>query len=289
MKLGVYLDGSTPDSFVAHARRAEDAGLESVWVGDHLITASPRMDSIVALTAAAAATTRVKVGFGVLVAALRPTAWVAKQIATLQALSGNRVLLGIGTGGDAHGELGWRAAGVPFAERGKRTTAMLEVLPDLVAGRPATVDGVEFALAPGAEMPPLIIGSGPGLLRRVARFGDEWFPAFSAPAWIGEQRARLAEFAAEYDRPVPGITVGVSLAVGKLPDSVLDAQVRSLTGYGMSEEQAREALVTGSPAEVAERLAVYADAGVHRIAAMPFAGDRGEQIDLLGEVAGLLR
>ncbi|MBN6034455.1 hypothetical protein [Amycolatopsis sp. 195334CR] len=93
------------------------------------------------------------------------------------------------------------------------------MLPDPVAGKPATVDGVEFALA-------------------------------------------------------PGITVNLSLAVGP----VLDAQVRSLTGYGMTATQARDSLVTGSPAQVAERLA-----------AMPFTPDRGEQIELLGEVAGLLR
>ncbi|QFU86377.1 LLM class flavin-dependent oxidoreductase [Amycolatopsis sp. YIM 10] len=289
MKLGVYLNGSTVDSFVEHARLAEDAGLESVWVGDHLITASPRVDSVVALTAAAAATERIKVGFGVLVVALRPVAWVAKQIATLQGLSGNRVLLGVGTGGDAHGDLGWRAAGVPFEERGKRTTAALEVLPDLVTGTPATVDGVEFALAPGAEMPPVIVAAGPGRLRRVARFGDEWFPAFSSPSWLAEQGARLAELAAEYGRPAPGITVNISLAVGPVPSSVLDTQVRSLTGYGMTEAQARESLVTGSPARVAERLAEYAEAGVGRIAAMPFTADRAGQIELLGEVAGLLR
>jgi alkanesulfonate monooxygenase SsuD/methylene tetrahydromethanopterin reductase-like flavin-dependent oxidoreductase (luciferase family) len=76
----------------AVARHVEDAGLDGIFVGDHLAAAVPQADSILALTVAAAATTRIRLGFGVMVLALRHPAWAAKQLATLQQLSGGRPL-----------------------------------------------------------------------------------------------------------------------------------------------------------------------------------------------------
>lgn len=77
----------------------------------------------------------VRIGFGVMVLALRHPAWAAKQIATLQRLSGDRVVLGVGTGGAVHGSGAFEAVGVPYAERGRRTDAALEVLPGLISGK----------------------------------------------------------------------------------------------------------------------------------------------------------
>ncbi|MCG5218722.1 LLM class flavin-dependent oxidoreductase [Streptosporangium soli] len=272
----------------AHARHAEEAGLESVWVGDHLIPVRPFLDSTLVLATAAAATERIKVGFGVMILALRPVAWAAKQVASLQHLSGGRVLLGVGSGGSVHGDAAWRAVGVPYGARGRLTDAALEVLPGLVAGRPAVVNGEEVTLSPGAAMPPVLIGSGPATMRRVARFGDEWYPAFSSPAYLAAGIRELAELAERYGRPVPGVTVSMSIGLGDLPASAIDAQVRSLTQYGMTEAQAREALITGSPARAAERLAELAAAGAGRVIGMPFSGDRFRQSELLAEAARLV-
>ncbi|PRX49098.1 luciferase-like monooxygenase [Prauserella shujinwangii] len=150
MRIGVVLPAFGTEGVGAvgpYARHAEECGLESVWKGDHLIAARPVLDSTLVLTAAATATERIRVGFGVLLPALRPVAWTAKQIASLQHLSGDRVLLGVGTGGAVHGAAGWRAAGVPYAERGARTDAALELLPGLIAGKPVTVEGEPVALA----------------------------------------------------------------------------------------------------------------------------------------------
>ncbi|MFF5263110.1 LLM class flavin-dependent oxidoreductase [Actinomadura viridis] len=291
-KIGVHLPafGVDPSAGPAeHARHAEDAGLESVWVGDHLIPGGrPFSDSTLVLATAAAATERVRIGFGVMVVALRPVAWAAKQVATLQHLSGDRVLLGVGSGGPAHGDAAWRAVGVPFGERGRRTDAALDVLPALIAGKPARVGGEEVTLAPGATVPPVLIGGGPATLRRVVRYGDEWYAAFSDPAGIAEAAGRLAELAEEHGRPMPRITAGVSVGLGDLPAGLVDAQARALTGYGLSEERARRSLVTGSPERVAERFAELAAVGVHRIIAVPFPPDRLRQTELLGAVAHLL-
>src|SRR5215475_8668545 len=111
----------------------------------------------VALSVAAAATSRIRLAYGVLILPLRPVVWVAKQVASLRHVSGSRVLLGVGIGGDRH-ELSWAAAGVPRRERGRRTDAALAVLPDLIAGRMTDVDGTAVQLAPGTAVPPIIVG-----------------------------------------------------------------------------------------------------------------------------------
>ena len=118
-------------------------GFESVWAVDQLIagTGAPLIDSMIALSAAAGATDRVKLGLGVVIVPLRPVAWIAKQVASMQQVSGGRVLLGVGVGGDRH-DRSWAATGVPRQERGVRTDAAVGVLPDLIAGKPVRLPDV---------------------------------------------------------------------------------------------------------------------------------------------------
>ncbi len=225
IEIGVILPTSTPDprqpilgDVRAAARLAEELGLGSVWSTDHLIASAPLLDSTVVLATAAAVTDRVGIGFATMLLALRPVAWAAKQVAALQYVSGNRVLLGIGTGNPAHGDAGFRAAGVPFADRGRRTDAALAVLPDLIAGRAAVLpDGTDAILAPGAAVPPLLIaGNSARARRRAARFGDGWIVLAPDPAALPAEIAELRRLAADCGRPAPGVTV---VAPG-LPDDV---------------------------------------------------------------------
>ncbi|MEU4768267.1 LLM class flavin-dependent oxidoreductase [Actinosynnema sp. NPDC023794] len=283
--VGITLPGFGADA-VEHAQHAEGLGLESVWHGDHLIPVNPFLDSTLVLATVAAATTRIKLGFGVMVLPLRPVAWAAKQVATLQHLSGERVLLGVGTGGDAHGEAAWRAVDVPFAERGRRLDAALAVLPDLVRGETASVHGADVVLSPGAVMPPVLVGGGGGAaLRRAARFGDHWYPAFVPLRAVSSGVARLRELAQEHGRPVCGVTVGVSVALGDVPASVVEHRIRSMTDYGLTERQAREVLVTGSVDQVRDHLGRLAEAGADRVVAMPFTEDRFRQAELVASAA----
>ena len=164
--VGVFLPtltapGAAPVDVVAAAQHAEQLGFESVWAIDQLVagTGAPLVDSVVALSAAAGSTHRIRLGFGVMILPLRPVVWVAKQVASLQAVSGDRVLLGVGVGGDRH-ELSWRTAGVPRRQRGARTDRALDVLPSLLRGEPTVVDpvaGAEVQLSPGVA-----VGAGGG-------------------------------------------------------------------------------------------------------------------------------
>jgi alkanesulfonate monooxygenase SsuD/methylene tetrahydromethanopterin reductase-like flavin-dependent oxidoreductase (luciferase family) len=169
------------------------------------------LESTSVLATAAAVTDRIKIGYNVLLLSLRPVAWAAKQVTTLQILSGNRLVLGVGTGNPAHGDVAWRAAGLSYADRGARTDAALAVLPELVAGKTAVVEnGVSVAIAPGAPMPPVVVaGNGKRALRRVARFADGW-------ASIGLTPSQIEAGLAEIDRPSVTATI-VAPSLGEDP------------------------------------------------------------------------
>ncbi|WP_063040365.1 LLM class flavin-dependent oxidoreductase [Nocardia pseudovaccinii] len=213
--IGVILPTSTPDpahpilgDVRAAARLAEQLDLESVWSTDHLVASAPMLDSTVTLATAAAVTDRIRIGYNVMLLALRPVAWAAKQISTLQYVSANRLLLGVGTGNPAHGDIGWRAAGTTFENRGRRTDEALRVLPDLVTGSTATVNGVDVALAPGSAMPPVLVaGNGTRARRRAAEYAEGWITLQPGLDQLAADFDELRALAAEFDRPVPAVTV----------------------------------------------------------------------------------
>jgi len=277
MNVGITLPASgSPGAFAQHT---EEVGLESVWTGDHLISLAPKLDSTLLLAQAAATTSRLRLGFGVLILALRPVAWAAKQIATLQNLSGDRVVLGVGTGGAVHGDAAWRAVGLPYAERVPQTYAALAALPDLVAGRPTVISGEKVTLAPGATMPPVLIGGGLPAMRRAARHGYGWYPAFLPPPTLVTAVHELTEQTGHK----PEVTAQVAMALGDLSPAQVDAQVRMLTGYGMPEEYARRSMLLGSREQAADHLASLFAAGANRVVGLPMTGDNHRQAELLAE------
>ena len=124
---------------------------------------------LIALSAAAGATTRVQVGLGVVIVPIRPVAWIAKQVASMQLVSNGRVVLGVGVGGDRH-DRSWAVSGVPRHERGARTDAALAVLADLIART-----AVDYADLPIGMLTALV--GGPfffWLLRRERRNSGGW-------------------------------------------------------------------------------------------------------------------
>ncbi len=263
----MILPTSTPDpaqpilgDVRASARFAEQSGLDSVWSTDHLIPVAPILDSTVVLAAAAAATERVGIGFNVMLLALRPVFWAAKQITTLQHVSGGRLMLGVGTGNPAHGDIGWRAAGVSYEDRGRRTDDALRVLPDIVAGRPVALDdGSEAAIAPGSPMPPVLIaGDGRRARRRAAQYGDGWITIGLPPDEVQTVLADVGRLAAEYGRPAPRATVVAP---------PLD----------------------GDPRKAAARLSDYAGAGTERVIFAPTSPDWERDYEFAAAVQAALQ
>jgi alkanesulfonate monooxygenase SsuD/methylene tetrahydromethanopterin reductase-like flavin-dependent oxidoreductase (luciferase family) len=128
---------------------------------------------------------------------------------------------------------------------------------------------------------------------RAATYGDGWFALPVPPDALAAGRARVTELAAERGRPPPTVTVNLLAAITgdpALPDRA--ALVRLLTDpdgtFGIPEEALDAVLVSGGPAEVADRLAALADAGAQRIVASFAAGDWRRQTELLAEAGAQL-
>jgi probable F420-dependent oxidoreductase len=184
-----------------HARLAESAGADSLWVDDHLAqvedaespypfsidaqtpwpVAAPRWESLTTLAFAAAATERCTVGTAVLILPQRHVVELAKTTATLDVLSGGRLVLGCGVGwlAEEMEALGW-----PFATRGARANEMLDALRACWLGRPPEFAGEHVRLPAGLVLeptplqqpgPPLLVGGmSRAALRRAAERGDGW-------------------------------------------------------------------------------------------------------------------
>src|SRR5439155_252033 len=114
------------------AQAAERAGLDHAWVPDHLVFHRPVLEATTALAVVAGATDRIRLGSAILNPTLRPVTWLAKHLATLEALAPGRLLLGVGLGGEYEPE--FRAAGVDPRTRARRLDEALELLPRLMAG-----------------------------------------------------------------------------------------------------------------------------------------------------------
>lgn len=248
------------------ARAAEDLGFEAAWVGDHLAFRPPWLDSLLALAAGFTSTNHIQLGTSVLLTALREPAWVGKQVGTLQFLGGDRLILGVGVGGENPEE--WEAVGVPVSERFARTDALLRALPEMLSGRPTMVTEPYMrpvpTMRPSATLPPLWVGGrADGALRRAARFADGWMGAFVEPSGLTERRDRLAEHADAAGRPQ--VRLGMSVFVHITSDkSAGERAARAFFDglYGLDFEQVRRFCVIGEVDEVTTFLEGYVAKGV---------------------------
>ena len=217
MHVGITLrnmgDQSTPATMSACAMAAEQAGLESIWVVDHIAippddaegSNGRYVDPLVALAWLAGVTTRIRLGVGVLILPYRPPLPTAKQIASIQELSGERLLLGAG--------IGWmdpefRALDVDRHQRGRLADDTLAFIRTCFDNDEVTANGQTFLFRPRPARPPIYIGgSPPHALKRAAKFGDGWLPMGMTPERLPSARAEYAEICAAAGEPVGEIVV----------------------------------------------------------------------------------
>ncbi|MGA2013303.1 MAG: LLM class flavin-dependent oxidoreductase [Solirubrobacteraceae bacterium] len=283
-----------PPQIVAAARLAEELGFDAAWIGDHLACPAPGLDAPTCLAAAAAVTDRIALGFSVMLLGLRQPAWAAKQLVAIDALSGGRLVLGVGIGGEFPAE--FEAAGMSVRRRGARLDETLGVIGDLLTGRPVSHDGPTLqihapALEPAMSAPPPIYvgGRGEAALRRAARFGDMWLPMWLTPGRLAQRSAQLAELADAQGRPCPGTALLVGVRVDDdraAARAQAEAHVRGQ--YGMDLAAIERWTLIGDVDGVAERLGDYVDSGVQEFALMVLGGDPLGQYERLAEVRARL-
>jgi probable F420-dependent oxidoreductase len=198
---------ANPEAITAVAVRAEELGFDAILLNDHLIVdGTPRsapwantFDPLITLSYLAARTTRIRLGTSVLIMPYRNPIATAKQLATLDQLSGGRVIAGVGVGwSEAESD----ALGVPFRERGARTTEYLRVWQACWGPDPITFRGRFFSFTdmrarpkPRQEPhPPIWIGGGSdGALRRTAEFAQIWQPMQMPLEELGSRQSALQQ------------------------------------------------------------------------------------------------
>lgn len=290
--LDSYRQGTPPA--LDGARRAEELGFDTLWIGDHLAFHPPLLESMTVMAAAAAVTTRIRLGVGVLMLPLRSVVWAAKQLTTVDALAPGRLTLGVGVGGENPEE--YVAAGVPRHERGRRLDEALTVLPALLTGKPVDHHGPLLtvhspALEPAMDAPPALLvgGRSPAALERVARYGDGWLAMWHRPDTVAVRRKRLAARAAELGRPAPSTTMLVFVNVDDDEDRARTQAAELLWGqYRLPYERVGRYTAVGTAERVADRLAAYRDAGVDAFALHPAAPDAVGQYERYARVRELL-
>ena len=215
-----------PDNLRHMARTAEEVGLESIWAVEHVVIPVgyrsvypyspsgripspenlPLPDPLLALTFAAAVTTKLRLATGILLVPQRHPIYVAKEAATLDVLSGGRLILGVG--------VGWlkeefEALGIPFEDRAARTAEAVRAMRSLWKAEPEPFAGKFFRWPPLESNPkpvqkpgvPIVVGGHTRLAaRRAARYGDGFFPGVDSPEKLKEVLAILREECARLGR-----------------------------------------------------------------------------------------
>lgn len=265
---------------ISLARAIESFGFESLWMGEHPVIPVSAANAVrygvplpanyrhmpdpfVSLAAVAAATTMLRLGTNVCVVPQRNPLLLAKEVATLDRISGGRVIFAYGTGWieDEAAVFGYR-----FDKRLGRTLDFIRALKALWTEDEASYSGEYISFPPVHCNPkplqkphvPVLVGSGndktdnTNILRRVARTADGWLPSFLSPQQMKEQLGQLREFCEEEGRDFAALDISlivpaISFGVGELPPWGADAYA------GIR------------PRPASELIAEYEEAGVKRI------------------------
>jgi probable F420-dependent oxidoreductase len=250
------------------ARAAEEVGFDSLWVGDHLLFRDPGLpprgpwEAWSVLAALAGITERIRLGPLVASVSFHNPAILAKKAATIDEISGGRLILGLGAGWN---EAEYRAFGFPFDHRLQRFEEALTIIRRLL--RDGEVDFAgryhqarECLLLPRPARsggPPIMIGTmGPRMLHLAARYADAWNTWFT---WYGNRPAGLTALKEKVD--------AACLAEGRDPATLersaavlVQLEDRAVPRRGGPEESAPP--VRGSSQEIADQISALAAAGI---------------------------
>jgi probable F420-dependent oxidoreductase len=272
MKFGFSLSNNQGiddvQAIVRLAIRAEELGFDSVWASDHIFNVSyvferigdkPYYDPLTILSYIAAVTTRIRLGTSVLVLPYHHPMRLAKAAATLDVLSGGRVILGVGVGVI---EQEFNALGSSYAERGAITDEIIAIMQALWTqavpshdGRLYRFSGMPFAPKPVQKphIPIVIGGVSLAAIRRAARVGNGWHPMAMPLEVLRERMRYLTEQAQVAGRAAADIPVSMSI---------------SLRGG-----RAGRSTLGTTPAEIVRNVQAFASLGVETMVITPSTGD----------------
>lgn len=267
----------TMDGFWRWVDLCEQGGIDSIWQTDRLVSRTPILECMTALAAIAGRTRRIKFGVNVVSVAMREPVLLAKQCATVDAMSQGRLLPGFGIGSPRGPE--WTTMHLDPTTRGRRTDEALEIISRLWAGEKLTYAGKHFQLT-GVQIAPLPVqpdlpmwigGSSDAAVRRTAKYGTGWQAGAETPETVGQMIAAIRTASAAARRPVDDDHYGAAFAYrfGGPDDpgvsKVMD-QYKARTG-----RDGRDYFAMGDAGTILDRLATYVEAGASKFILRPAA------------------
>src|ERR1700693_5479632 len=279
MNIGVGLPTSTPginaELLLDWAKRADAGPFSSLGVVDRV--AYQNYEPFTALAAAAAVTRRVRLATMVVIAPLRNTAILAKQAASLDAISGGRLTLGLAVG--ARGE-DYQASGIDSRGRGRRCAEQLEAIRDVW-------EEGKIGPTPKRPGPQMLVGGSSGeALARMARYADGYMDGGGPASAVAGVVSKALTAWSDLGRPGRPRLWGMGYFA--LGDGITDAGAEYLRHYYAFTGPFAEKIAAGnltSPGAIADFIRGYEDAGCDELVLFPTVSGM-EQIDRLAEVIG---
>jgi alkanesulfonate monooxygenase SsuD/methylene tetrahydromethanopterin reductase-like flavin-dependent oxidoreductase (luciferase family) len=287
MDIGIGLPTQIPDvegkTLVDWAARADQAGFSTLGTIGRLVY--PGYNDLIALAAAAAVTEQIRLTTSVLLAPLHANAaLLAKQAASLDRLSGGRLVLGVSIGGR---DDDYAASGLPTTGRRRRLAAQIEEMKRIWGGEQRGMAGA-IGPAPAREGgPPVIVGAiNPANFRRVAGVADGWIFGGGPPEIFAKAGSAVDQAWREAGRP--GKPRKLALAYFGLGPGAQEEAALSIKSYyawlGAFADQIAAGAAT-SPEMVKARVAGFEDSGCDELIFIP-GSSRPDQVTLLAEAIG---
>ncbi len=255
----------------------EEGGVDSLWQTDRLVSRTPILECMTALAAIAGRTRRLKFGVNVVGLALREPVLLAKQCATIDVLSGGRMLPGFGIGSPRGPE--WEALHLDPSTRGRKTDEALEIIARLWHGEKLTYAGKHFQLTNAsisplpvqAALPMWIGGSSDAAVRRTAKYGTGWQAGADSPETVGRVIAAIKEAVVKAGRSIDadhyGAAFGFRFGTADDPGiAKVMAQYEARTGRSASVYFA-----VGDADAIVERIARYIEQDACKFVLRPVA------------------
>jgi probable F420-dependent oxidoreductase len=253
---------------------------DALWVGGHVASPNPSPEALVQLAQLASLTTRVRIGTSVLLLPLYPPAIVAKQIADLDRVTGGRVTLGVGVGGEYPQE--FEACGVPIEERGGRTDEAIALLRRLWSADAVSHKGPYHSMADVRIHPAPVQVGGPPIvvagrrapaMRRAATLGDGWMPYLYSPERYQHSVVEIRDRAERAERDLAGFQWMV-FVFANVRDAAVAARDEASDFLGGNFRQDVGPLLdrvaaVGTPDDVARRLEAFIAAGARHLILAP--------------------
>jgi probable F420-dependent oxidoreductase len=268
----------SPDTICSYAEQAEDVGIDSIWLSDHIVSRQPDLDISCIMAMFAARTKKIKMGPSVLTLPARDPVQVAKTYATLDYLTGGRgrVIMAVGLGSDPRDCI---ACGINPDERAKRMEEGVQVMRKLWAGPNVSHEGkfykfTDVTITPRPTKGHLDIwigGNSELAIKRTARYGDGWFPSFVTPEQFKDGMGKLQEYGKQYGREINPREAGV-LIFTHLSDNRSRAQEivqKFFSGFPIPAESMPARCAIGSAQECVEKIQSYVDAGCSKFVLWP--------------------